>query len=138
LQSERGLAPSCFGATFDRPLQVIGTGVHVNRLPEAPGDPAATEPGNGVLSGVKKAETGDEFVVRLYETQGTRRTTSVQLKDTIFGEVDHARDSIGFEGIACFSRDRRVGPREALAEHPERLPPFQPFRPVHGCPPWCG
>jgi alpha-mannosidase len=81
------------GVAFNRPLQVIGTGVHAGRLPAASVGLTAIEPGNVVVSGVKKAETGDELVIRLYETQGTRCTASVEFKDAIFGEVENARET---------------------------------------------
>ncbi len=81
------------GVAFNRPLKVIGTGVHAGKLPAASPGLTAVEPGNVVVSGVKKAETGDELVIRLYEAQGTRCTASVEFKDTIFGRVEGARET---------------------------------------------
>jgi len=81
------------GVAFNRPLQVIATGVHAGRLPAAAVGLTAIEPDNVVVSGVKKAETGDDLVVRLYETQGTTCTASVEFKDAIFGEVESAQET---------------------------------------------
>jgi len=81
------------GVAFNRPLQVVGTGVHAGKLPPASPGLTAIEPGHVVVSGIKKAETGDELVIRLYETQGTRCAASVEFKDTIFGRVEAARET---------------------------------------------
>jgi alpha-mannosidase len=81
------------GVAFNRPLKVIGTGVHAGKFPAASPGLTAVEPSNVVVSGVKKAETGDELVIRLYETQGTKCTASVEFKDTIFGQVEGARET---------------------------------------------
>ena len=45
------------GVAFNRPLQVVGTGVHAGRLPAASPGLTAIEPANVVVSEVKKAET---------------------------------------------------------------------------------
>ena len=81
------------GVAFNRPLQVVGTGVHAGRLPAASVGLTAVEPGNVVVSGVKKAETGDDLVIRLYETEGTRCTASVEFADTVFGKVETVRET---------------------------------------------
>jgi alpha-mannosidase len=81
------------GVAFNRPLKVIGTGVHAGRLPSASLGLTAIGPSNVVVSAVKKAETGDDLVIRLYETQGTKCTASVEFKDTIFGQVDNTRET---------------------------------------------
>jgi len=81
------------GVAFNRPLQVVGTGVHAGRFPAASVGLTAVEPGNVVVSGVKKAETGDDLVVRLYETQGTRCAASVEFADTVFGTVETVRET---------------------------------------------
>jgi alpha-mannosidase len=81
------------GVAFNRPLQVVGTGVHAGGLPAASVGLTAVEPGNVVVSGIKKAETGDDLVIRLYETEGTKGTASVELKDTVFGKVESARET---------------------------------------------
>jgi alpha-mannosidase len=81
------------GVTFNRPLQVVGTGVHAGRLPAASPGLTSIEPANAVVSEVKKAETGDDLVIRLYETQGIAGTAAVGLSDAIFGRVESVREA---------------------------------------------
>jgi len=81
------------GVAFNRPLQVVGTGLHAGRLPAASAGLAVLEPANVVVSGVKKAEAGDELVVRLYETAGTACTAFVEFNGGIFGRVERAREA---------------------------------------------
>jgi len=75
------------GVRFNRPLQVIGTNVHAGTLPATSIGLTAVEPANIVVSGVKKAESGDQLVIRLYETQGTKCAASVELSAAVFGKV---------------------------------------------------
>jgi alpha-mannosidase len=81
------------GVAFNRALQVIATGVHAGRLRAAAAGLTTVEPGNAVVSGVKKAESGDDLVIRLYETQGTPCTASVDFDEAIFGKVTAARET---------------------------------------------
>jgi alpha-mannosidase len=81
------------GVAFNRPLQVVGTDVHAGKLPATSVGLTVVEPGNVVVSEIKKAETGDDLIVRLYETQGTKCTASVEFNDTIFGQVDTVREA---------------------------------------------
>jgi alpha-mannosidase len=81
------------GAAFNRPLQVVGTGVHAGQLAASSPGLSAVEPGNVVVSGVKKAEAGDELIVRLYETEGVKSTASVEFDQAIFGKVENVREA---------------------------------------------
>jgi alpha-mannosidase len=81
------------GVAFNRPLQVVGTGLHAGRLPAASAGLTAITPANVVVSEVKKAETGDELVVRLYETEGTTCTAAVEVEGAIFGRVEGVREA---------------------------------------------
>ena len=81
------------GVAFNRPLQVVGTGIHAGRpAPAAPGL-TAIGPGNIVVSEVKKAEAGDELVVRLYEAEGAQCTATVRLDPATFGRVETATET---------------------------------------------
>jgi alpha-mannosidase len=81
------------GVAFNRPLQVVGTGVHAGRLPAASAGLTAIEPASVVVSEVKKAETGDELIVRLYETEGMKCTAAVEIEGAIFGQVESVRET---------------------------------------------
>ena len=81
------------GVAFNRPLQVVGTGVHAGRLAASSPGILAIEPANIVVSEVKKAETGDELIIRLYETEGTKCSATVVFDGAIFGRVDGAREA---------------------------------------------
>jgi alpha-mannosidase len=81
------------GVAFNRPLEVVATGLHPGTLPAAAAGLTLVQPPNVVVSGVKQAETGDDLVVRLYETQGTACTALVELEDRILGVVEAARET---------------------------------------------
>jgi alpha-mannosidase len=81
------------GVAFNRPLQVVGTGLHAGRLPAASAGLAAIGPASVVVSEVKKAETGDELVIRLYETEGTKCTAAVEVERTILGQVERVGET---------------------------------------------
>jgi alpha-mannosidase len=81
------------GVAFNRRLQVVGTGVHAGRLPAAASGLTSVEPANIVVSGVKQAESGEELVIRLYETEGAACTASVVFSDAVFGVVESARET---------------------------------------------
>jgi alpha-mannosidase len=72
---------------------VIGTGLHAGRLPASSPGFTAIEPAGVVVSEVKKAETGDDLVIRLYETEGTKGTASVELNAAVFGQVESVREA---------------------------------------------
>jgi alpha-mannosidase len=78
------------GVAFNRPLQVVATGVHDGRLASVSTALPAVGPGNVVVSELKKAESGDDLVVRLYETEGTKCAASVEFDESILGKVDAA------------------------------------------------
>jgi alpha-mannosidase len=81
------------GAAFNRPLQIIGTSVHAGRLPSESAGLTGVGPANIIVSGVKKAEEGDELIIRLYETEGVKCTASVALDQAVFGRVERAREA---------------------------------------------
>jgi len=81
------------GVAFNRPLQVVGTGIHAGRLPAVSTGVTNVGPASAVVSGLKKAEQGDELIIRLYETEGVECTASVEFDQAIFGRVESAREA---------------------------------------------
>lgn len=81
------------GVAFNRPLQVVGAGLHAGRLAASAPGLTAAGPGNIVVSGVKKAETTDDLVVRLYETEGKACAASLEFSPAVFGQVESVREA---------------------------------------------
>jgi alpha-mannosidase len=81
------------GVAFNRPLQIVGTGVHAGRLSATSAGLASVGPANVVVSGVKKAEAGDELIIRLYETEGVKCPATVEFDQAIFGRIESAREA---------------------------------------------
>jgi alpha-mannosidase len=81
------------GVAFNRPLQVVGASVHPGKLPASSSGLTSLGPANVVVSGVKRAEAGDDLVIRLYETEGVRCTASVEFDQAIVGRVERAREA---------------------------------------------
>ena len=75
------------GAAFNRPLQVVGTGAHAGRLPAASPGLTLIQPAGVVVSAVKKAESGEDLVIRVYETQGVASSAVVEVNAELFGRV---------------------------------------------------
>jgi alpha-mannosidase len=81
------------GVAFNRPLQVVSAGVHPGKLPAVSPGLTSVGPANVIVSGLKKAEEGDELIIRLYETEGVRCTASVGFNKAVVGPVESVRET---------------------------------------------
>ncbi|MCX7847480.1 MAG: hypothetical protein N2595_05590 [bacterium] len=96
------------GAAFNHALQVVNTDRHKGRLrPAAVG--IEVEPGNVVVSSVRKAQEGEGFVVHAYETEGKRTRARVMLRSDLFGRVRKVTEVDFLERVAEYGKVRRVG-----------------------------
>jgi alpha-mannosidase len=75
-----------FGAAFNHPLQVVATDVHKGDL-KAGEQGVEVTPGNVVLTSLKKAESGEGFVLRFQETAGKAATVQVSPSAALLGRV---------------------------------------------------
>jgi alpha-mannosidase len=70
------------GYEFNHPIEVVATDVHEGDLPKEK-DFISVEPSNVLLSGIKRAEDGDELIVRLYETDGRETEAEVKMDSSL-------------------------------------------------------
>src|SRR6201999_4554347 len=63
--------------SFNSPLRVVATDEHEGSLPAS--NSFMTVDGNFEITALKKAETGDEFILRGHETLGTDSTVRLKL-----------------------------------------------------------
>jgi len=66
------------GYEFNNQIESVGTSVHKGDLPAEKGF-VSVNPANVVLSGIKKAEDGDELILRLYELEGVDTEAEVKI-----------------------------------------------------------
>lgn len=74
------------GDALNHALRVISTDVHAGSLP-AQAHCVALSPANVTLSGFKKAEDDDAFIVRVYETAGRSTTATIAVDASLLGVV---------------------------------------------------
>ncbi|HEY3323640.1 MAG TPA: glycoside hydrolase family 38 C-terminal domain-containing protein [Planctomycetota bacterium] len=89
-----GLTPADLtrmGAAFNQPLQVVPTDVHKGTLPKQ-AELLSCEPGNVLVSSIKKAEDERALIVRLYETSGEATTAKVSLNAGLWGAISGAEE----------------------------------------------
>jgi alpha-mannosidase len=70
------------GYEFNHQVEVVATDVHRGELPKEK-DFVSVNPSNVLLSGIKKAEDGDELVLRLYETDGEAVEAQVRMDPSL-------------------------------------------------------
>ena len=75
------------GAAFNHPLQVVATNVHTGALAADDEAVSAVTPDSVIISSLKKAEDGEDFVVRMQETAGKPVTVKVSLSPVLLGKV---------------------------------------------------
>jgi alpha-mannosidase len=89
-----GVAPVAdlvrLGASFNHPLQVIGTNIHQGRLPHTIGAGVACEQSGVLVTQIKRAEDSDALIVRLQETTGTATKVTIPVSAEIFGRLKSA------------------------------------------------
>lgn len=71
------------GYEFNHQIEAVGTDVHQGELPKEKGFVLVKTP-NVLLSGIKKAEDGDELILRFYETEGESVEAEVRLDSSLF------------------------------------------------------
>ena len=70
------------GYEFNHQIEAVATDVHKGDLPKEKGFVSVITP-NVLLSGIKKAEDGEELVLRLYETEGKAVTAEVEIDSSL-------------------------------------------------------
>ena len=66
------------GYEFNNQIEVVATDIHKGDLPKESSF-ISINPSNVLLSGIKKAEDGDEIILRLYETDGKDTEAEIKL-----------------------------------------------------------
>ena len=79
------------GNALNHALRLVGTDVHKGKLPATAGF-LAVDAENLVVCGLKKAETGDALIVRLFETAGKKTTTRITTDAKWLGKVAEAAE----------------------------------------------
>lgn len=78
------------GNAYNQPLQVVATDIHKGRLSSTCDAAVKCTPDNVVVTGIKKAEDSDAFIVRLLETAGKTSSAKVSFDSGIFGKITSA------------------------------------------------
>lgn len=79
------------GNALNHALRMVGTDVHKGTLPARAGF-IAVDAKNLVVCGLKKAETGDALIVRLFETAGRKTTARITTDAEWLGKVASATE----------------------------------------------
>lgn len=74
------------GRCFNHSLKIVGTNIHEGELASS-GQFISVDSENIIVSGLKKAEREDAFIIRLYESNGKESECELTIDQSLIGEV---------------------------------------------------
>jgi len=77
------------GAAFNHPLEPVSTDIHHGKLPPQAELLSRVAPASVVVSSLRKAQSGDGYIVTIYETAGTQVNAVLKVNPLLFGSVAH-------------------------------------------------
>jgi alpha-mannosidase len=105
---------------LNRPLRMVGTGVHIGDLPLA-AKLVSVDCDHAAISGLKRAERDQALLVRLYETDGRAAEATLFLNSGILGQATDVFEADLHENPLDSTRARIDGDRIRVALEPHSI-----------------